>query len=79
MYIKFCSDCTEIETVWFTLTRPRPLSRQSEAVALRVGVADVGGLSGAVHRQHAALLAVGRPAAVVHVAGGPHGRHHSVI
>lgn len=60
-------------------TRPRPASRQSEAAALRVGVADVGGLSGAVHRQHAALLAVGRPAAVVHVPGGPGARRHRVI
>lgn len=62
-----------------SLTRPCPLSRQGEAVALGMGVADVRCLSGAVHRQHAALLAVGRPAAVLHVPRGPHASHHGVI
>lgn len=60
-------------------TRPRLLSGQSEAAALRVGVTDVCGLSGAVDRQHAALLAVGGPAAVLHVPRGPHTSHHGVI
>lgn len=48
-------------------TRPCLLSRQREAAALRMGVADVRSLSGAVHRQNAALLTVGRPAAVFHI------------
>lgn len=62
-----------------TLTRPCLLSGQNETVALRMGVADVGCLSGAVDRQHAALLAVGRPAAVLHIPRGPHTSHHGVI
>lgn len=61
------------------LTCPRLLSSQSEAVALRMGVTDVRCLSGTVDRQHTAQLAVGRPAAVLHVPGGPHTSHHGVI
>lgn len=61
------------------LTRPRLPSGQSEAVALGMGVTDVRRLSGAVDRQHAALLAVGRPAAVLHVPRRPHTSHHGVI
>lgn len=61
------------------LTRPCGLSSQSEAAALRMGVTDVRCLFGTVDRQHAALLAVGRPAAVVHIPRGPHASHQSVI
>lgn len=62
-----------------SLTRPGLLPRQGEAGAVRVGVADVSCLSGTVDWQHTALLAVGRPAAVLHIPRGPHTPHHSVI
>lgn len=60
-------------------TRPRLPAGQREAVALRMGVTDERPLSGAVDRQHAALLAVRRPAAVLRVPGGPHATHHGEI
>ena len=78
----FKSECRKViqrSSVADLHTRPCFLPRQSEAVALRVGVTDVRCLSGTVDRQHAALLAVGRPAAVLHVPGCPHTLHHSVI
>lgn len=62
-----------------TLTCPSLLSGQSEAAAMRVGVTDVCRLSGAVDGQHAALLAVGWPAAVLHIPRGAHVSHHAVI
>lgn len=60
-------------------TRPGFVSTQTEAAALRMRITDVRCLSGAVDRQHAALLAVGRPAAVLHIPRGPHASHHGVI
>lgn len=78
VFVHWCSECY-LDSSESLLTRPRLLSGQSEAVTLRVGVTDVRRLFDAVHRQHAALLAVGRPAAVLHVPRGPHASHHGVI
>ncbi len=62
-----------------TLTCPCFFTTEREACALWMRTADERGLSGTVHRQHAALLVVRRPASVFHICNTPHSFQDSII
>ncbi len=62
-----------------TLTCPCFFTTEREARALWMRSADERGFSGTVHRQHAALLVVRRPASVFHICNTPHSFQDRII